>query len=106
MDLKEIQRALGPSCLHSLGAVGVVYLLGFIGGLVYGVGIASAYYGAGLMTGWFLAREVEQIIPHLGTNDFPTLSEEQITRAMRQSIWPAFFAHLAATSIWVTSVLL
>lgn len=104
MSFMEFQRRVGPSAMHTLGAVASTYLMGLIGGLVLGAGFASSLWAAALMTGWFLGREVEQLAPHLGWSDTPEVSEEQLNHAMRQSVWPAVFAHLAATTVWLANV--
>lgn len=107
MSFMEFQRRIGPSAAHTLGAVAVTYLIGLIGGLAIGAGVSSSFWAAALMTGWFLGREVEQLAPHLGwSENTPEVSEEQLNRAMRQTVWPAVFAHAAATSLWLYVVYL
>lgn len=99
----KFQRFIGPSASHSLGAVGVVYLMGFVFGLIFGNGVSAGYYGAALMTGWFLGREIEQVLPHLGWHEWDDydLTEKQRDRLIRQGLWPTALGHLAATSMWL-----
>lgn len=102
MSFMKFQRRIGPSASHTLAAVGLTYLLGLVGGLALHAGVASSFWAAALMTGWFLGREIEQLIPHFGwSENEPDVTEEEVDRAIRQSVWPAALAHAAATSLWL-----
>lgn len=103
MRRRELKRALGPSLIHSAGAVGLTLFCGGIGALL-GHGVVGLSYGAGAATAWFVGREIEQIHRHWGwTNWAIDASPEEQNRAFRQAGWPALAANataVIATLLW------
>jgi hypothetical protein len=99
MDMAT-KRGLGPSLLHVAGAMLVTGLGALASGYLLRDGAIGAFYGAGIASVWFLAREIAQIEPHWGWKTWRLrASVEERQRLIRQAGWPALVAHAQAAAI-------
>lgn len=93
-------KALGPSLLHSLGGLAAMAIILAARWAATGNPTSSAFYGAGIVSAWFLAREVEQIAPHLGWRSWRIdLSNGRGGRLLRQAGIPFLATHAAAFAV-------